>query len=82
MMTMFKTLDTRGLSFFSAMDQLALAFEKDVKINGILEIILDKKKNFREAFGRWADSKGYPMSNQDEDVRLIRLFITKVKRKK
>ncbi len=81
-MTMFKTLDTRGLSFFNAMDQMSRAFEKDVKMNGILEIILDKKKNFSEAFGRWAESKGYKVSNQDEDASLIRLFITKVKPKK
>lgn len=81
-MTMFKTLDTRGLSFFSAMDQMARAFEKEVKTNGIVEIILDKKKNFSDAFGRWAKSKGYPVSSQGEDASLIRLFITKVNPKK
>ncbi|CCQ89447.1 hypothetical protein NITGR_1050010 [Nitrospina gracilis 3/211] len=78
-MTVFKTLDTRGLSFFSATDQLNQAF-KDVKMNGILEIILDKKKNFSEAFSRWVESKGYKVSNRDEDARLVRLFISKSKR--
>ncbi|CAI2717627.1 sulfurtransferase TusA family protein [Nitrospina watsonii] len=77
-MTVFKTLDTRGLSFFNATDQLNQAF-KDVKMNGILEIILDKKKNFSEAFGRWVESKGYKVSNRDEDARLVRLFIKKAK---
>jgi len=77
-MHVFKTLDTRGLSFFSAPDQMNQAF-KDVNKNGILEIILDKKKNFSEAFSRWVESKGYKVSNRDEDARLVRLFIRKVK---
>lgn len=77
-MHVFKTLDTRGLSFFSATDQMNQAF-KDVNKNGMLEIILDKKKNFSEAFSRWVESKGYKVSNRDEDARLVRLFIRKVK---
>lgn len=76
-MHVFKTLDTRGLSFFSATDQMNQAF-KDVNKNGILEIILDKKKNFSEAFSRWVESKGYKIWNRDEDTRLVRLFIRKV----
>ncbi len=78
-MTVFKTLDIRGLSFFNAFDGTSKAFE-DVKSNGILEVILDKKKNFTEAFQKWAESKGYKISDRDEDSRLVRLFIKKLKR--
>ena len=57
-MHVFKTLDTRGLSFFSASDKASKAF-KGVTRNGILEIVLDKKKNIAEAFQRWAETRGY-----------------------
>ena len=75
-MQIFKTLDIRGLSFFSASDQMAKAF-KGVKRHGILEIILDKKKNITEAFQRWAEARGYSVYNRDEDPRMVRLFIKK-----
>ena len=43
-MEMFRTLDIRGLSFFKS---LQLATEEFTRINknGILELIVDKKKN-------------------------------------
>ena len=75
-MRVFKTLDIRGLSFFSASDKTSKAF-KGVTPNGIVEIILDKKKNFTEAFQRWAEARGYSIFNRDEDPRMIRLFIKK-----
>lgn len=75
-MTFFKTLDIRGLSFFNAMD-LASKACRDIDKNGILEIILDKKKNFTDDFKRWASSKGYKTSDIDEDYRMTRLFIKK-----
>jgi TusA-related sulfurtransferase len=78
-MTVFKTLDIRGLSFFNASDETSKAFA-DVKHNGILEVILDKKRNFTEAFQKWAESRGYKISDRDEDSRLVRLFIKKLKR--
>jgi len=75
-MHIFKTLDIRGLSFFSASNKMAKAF-KGVTRNGILEIILDKKKNVTEAFQRWAEARGYSVFNRDEDPRMVRLFIKK-----
>ncbi len=75
-MSVFKTLDIRGLSFFSAFDKTSKAFQ-GVKRNGILEIILDKKKNFTDAFRKWAETKGYTIFNMDEDNRMVRLFIKK-----
>ena len=79
MMTVFKTIDIRGLSFFNAFQMTSKAVN-DVKSNGILELILDKKKDFTEAFMEWAASKGYKVSNVDEDNQLVRLFIKKVAR--
>lgn len=75
-MRVFKTLDIRGLSFFSASDKTSKAF-KGVTPNGIVEIILDKKKNFTEAYQRWAEARGYSIFSRDEDSRMIRLFIKK-----
>ena len=75
-MRVFKTLDIRGLSFFNASDKASKAF-KGVTGNGILEIILDKKKNITEAFQRWAEFRGYSIFNRDEDSRMVRLFIKK-----
>ena len=80
-MTVFKSLDIRGLSFFNAFNMTNEAVN-DVKADGILEIILDKKKNFSEAFRDWASSRGYEVSNVDEGDGLIRMFITKVVRLK
>ena len=75
-MRVFKTLDIRGLSFFSASDKTSKAF-KGVTRNGIMEIILDKKKNFAEAFQNWAEARGYSIFNKDEDPRMVRLFLKK-----
>lgn len=76
-MTSFKSLDIRGLSFFNAFNMTNEAVN-DVKTDGILEIILDKKKNFTEAFRKWASSNGYQVSGIDETDSLIRVFIKKV----
>lgn len=75
-MRVFKTLDIRGLSFFSASDKTSKAF-KGVTHNGILEIVLDKQKNIAEVFQRWAETRGYSIFTRDEDPRMIRLFIKK-----
>jgi len=75
-MQVFKTLDIRGLSFFKASDRTSKAF-KGVTHNGILEIILDKKKNFSEGFQQWAEARGYSIFNRDEDPRMVRLFLKK-----
>ena len=80
-MVMFKTLDIRGLSFFNAFQETSKAFS-EIKKNGALEIILDRKKNFTDAFKTWAKSKGYNISDIDDDPRWVRLFINKVQLKK
>ncbi len=76
-MTAFKSLDIRGLSFFNAFNMTNDAVN-EVKTDGILEIILDKKKNFTDAFRDWASSRGYKVSGVDEHDGLVRMFITKV----
>ena len=48
-MAVFKTLDIRGHSFFSAFDLTSKAFH-GINRDGVLEIILDRKKNFTDAF--------------------------------
>ena len=75
-MEMFKTLDIRGLSFFKAY-QLASAEFRRIKKNGILELIVDKKKNFTEDFSKWAKSQGCKISDIEDDHRMVRLFIRK-----
>ena len=75
-MEMFRTLDIRGLSFFKAF-QLASDEFRRIKKNGILELILDKKKNFTEDFSKWAKSQGYKISDIEADHRMVRLFIKK-----
>ena len=75
-MEMFRTLDIRGLSFFKAF-QLASDEFKRINKNGILELILDKKKNFTEDFSKWAKSQGYKISDIEADHRMVRLFIRK-----
>ena len=75
-MEMFRTLDIRGLSFFKAF-QLASDEFRRINENGILELILDKKKNFTEDFSKWATSKGYKISDIEADHRMVRLFIRK-----
>ena len=75
-MEMFRPLDIRGLSFFKAF-QLASDEFRRLKKNGILELILDKKKNFTEDFSKWAKSQGYKISDIEADHRMVRLFIRK-----
>ena len=75
-MEMFKTLDIRGLSFFKAY-QLASEEFKRIKKNGILELIVDKQKNFSEDFSKWAKSQGGKIFNIEDDHRMVRLFIRK-----
>ena len=73
---MFKTIDIRGLSFFSAF-QLASEEFGSIKKNGILELIVDKKRNFTDAFSHWAKSQGHKISDIEDDPRMVRLFIRK-----
>ena len=75
-MEMFKTLDIRGLSFFKAY-QLASEEYKIIKKNGILELIVDKQKNFTEDFSKWAKSQGGKIFDIEDDHRMVRLFIRK-----
>ena len=75
-MEMFKTLDIRGLSFFKAY-QLASEEFKKIKKNGILELIVDKQKNFTEDFSKWAKSQGGKIFDIEDDHRMVRLFIRK-----
>lgn len=76
-MTIFKSLDIRGLSFFNGYEQTLEAI-REVKINGVLELILDPKKNFTQAFKKWADSEGYRATDVNDDSQIIRLFIRKL----
>ena len=57
-MEMFRTLDIRGLSFFKSL-QLATEEFTRIKKNGILELIVDKKKNFTEDFSKWSKNQGF-----------------------
>ena len=75
-MEMFRTLDIRGLSFFKSL-QLATEEFTRIKKNGILELIVDKKKNFTEAFSKWARNQGFKISDIEDDPRMVRLFIRK-----
>ena len=76
-MTIFKTLDIRGLSFVNGYEQVVEAFQ-EIKINGVLELILDPKKNFTEAFKKWAHSEGHRTVDVGTDNLMIRLFIRKL----
>ena len=75
-MEMFRTLDIRGLSFFKAL-QLAKEEFARIKKNGILELIVDKKKNFTEDFSKWAKSQGLKIFDIEDHPRMVRLFIRK-----
>ena len=75
-MEMFRTLDIRGLSFFKAFQLTSEEFKR-IKKNGILELIVDKKKNFTEDFSKWAKIQGYKISDIEADHRMVRLFIKK-----
>ena len=76
-MTVFKTLDIRGLSFFNGHERTVEAI-REVKINGVLEPILDPTENLTQAFKKWAHSEGHRTSDVDGDSRIIRLFIRKL----
>ena len=72
----FKTIDIRGLSFFNALELTSKEFTR-IKKNGILELIVDKKKNITDAFSRWAKNQGYKISDIEDDHRMVRLLIQK-----
>ena len=76
-MTVFKTLDIRGLPFFNGYEQTIEAI-RDIKVNGVLELILDPKENFTQAFKRWAHSEGYRATGVSSDNRINRLYIRKL----
>ena len=75
-MEMFRTLDIRGLSFFKGFQLASDEFTR-INKNGILELILDKKKNFTQDFTKWAKSQGCRISDIEDDPRMVRLFIHK-----
>jgi TusA-related sulfurtransferase len=72
----FKTIDIRGLSFFKALQLTSKEFNH-IKKNGILELIVDKKKNLINAFSKWAKNQGYKISDIEYDPRIVRLLIQK-----
>ena len=78
-MEMFKTVDIRGLSFFSALQLASKEFDR-IKKNGILELIVDKKRNITDALAKWAKNQGYKISDIEDDPRMVRLFIHKSSR--
>ena len=77
-MTIFKTLDIRGLPFFSSY-QRTLEALREVKIDGVLELVLDPKNNFMQTFKKWARSEGYHATDMADGSQTIRLFIKKLK---
>ena len=72
----FKTIDIRGLSFFNALQLTSKEFTR-IKKNGILELIVDKKRNLTDAFSRWAKNQGYKISDIEGDHQMARLLIQK-----
>jgi TusA-related sulfurtransferase len=72
----FKTIDIRGLSFFNALQLTSKEFTH-IKKNGILELIIDKKRNLTDAFSKWAKNQGYKISDIADDPRMVRLLIQK-----
>ena len=78
-MEMFKTIDIRGLSFFSALQLASQEFNR-IQKNGILELIVDKKRNTTDALAKWAKNQGYKISDIEDDPRMVRLFIHKSSR--
>ena len=72
----FKTIDIRGLSFFNALQLTSKEFTR-IKKNGILELIVDKKRNLTDALSKWAKNQGYKISDIEDNPRMIRLFIKK-----
>lgn len=75
-MVFFKTLDIRGLNFSASFELVVKEFGK-IRKNGILEIILDRKKNFTEGFKNWARTNGHNFSDMEDNNRLVRVFIRK-----
>ena len=75
-MEMFKSIDIRGLSFFSAMQLASQEFGR-IKKNGILELIVDKKRNITDAISSWAKNQGYKISDIEDDRQMVRLLIQK-----
>ena len=78
-MEVFKTIDIRGLSFFSALQLASKEFDR-IKKNGILELLVDKKRNITDALSKWAKNQGYKISDIEDDPRMVRLFIHKSSR--
>ena len=78
-MEMFRTIDIRGLSFFSALQLASKEFDR-IKKNGILELLVDKKRNITDALSKWAKNQGYKISDIEDDPRMVRLFIHKSSR--
>ena len=75
-METFKTIDIRGLSFFNALQLASKEFTR-IKKNGILELIVDKKRNLTDSLSTWAKNQGYKISDIEDDPRMVRLFIQK-----
>ena len=78
-MEMFKSIGIRGISFFNAMQLASEEFGR-IKKNGILELIIDKKRNITDSISRWAKNQGYKISDIEDDPRMVRLFIKKSSR--
>ena len=72
----FKTIDIRGLSFFNALQLTSKEFTL-IKKNGILELLIDKKRNLTDAFTKWTKNQGYKISDINDDPRMVRLLIQK-----
>ena len=72
----FKTIDIRGLSFFKALQLTSKEFTR-IKKNGILELLVDKKRNLTDAFSNWAKNQGYKISDIEGDHQMVRLLIQK-----
>jgi len=60
--------------------QLASQEFGSIKKNGILELIVDKKRNITDAISRWAKNQGCKISDIEDDPRMVRLFIRKSSR--
>ena len=75
-METFKTIDIRGLSFFNALQLASKEFTR-IKKNGLLVLIVDKKRNLTDSLSTWAKNQGYKISDIEDDPRMVRLFIQK-----
>lgn len=76
-MTVFKSLYIQGLPFFNGYKKAIGAIRK-VKIDGVLELILDPKQNLIQAFKKWAHSEGHRATDTSDDSNVVRLFINKL----